>query len=136
VKIWSSNTNAVFTDQCQPLGDVTVNLAVTEDLVTYGDGGFSLQPNAYPMPGVTCAGLKKDWIQFSRYADQYDGLPNNTAAFQWQAWALEATAWSGGGPQGRRAGPTQPVPNFTQPDPLITSVANNRLPKGSNRPSR
>ena len=50
---WSSGTNAVLIDNCQALGDVTVTLAVTEDLVTVNDGGFSLQLNAYPKPGVS-----------------------------------------------------------------------------------
>jgi hypothetical protein len=112
------------------LGDVTVSLAVTEDLVTDGDGGFSLQLNAYPMPGVTSVGLKMDWIQFVIYVSNVYG--NNTAAFQWQAWALEATAWSGGEPQGMGAGPTQPVPPFPQPPAVITNVPSNQLPKGSN----
>jgi hypothetical protein len=40
VNTWFSGTNAVLTDQCQALGDVTVNLAVTEDLVTEGNDGF------------------------------------------------------------------------------------------------
>ena len=44
-----------------------MTLAVTEDLVTDDNGGFSLQLNAYPMPGVTSVGLTLNWIQFTLY---------------------------------------------------------------------
>jgi hypothetical protein len=129
VSFWSSNTNAVLTDQCQALGDVMVSLTVTDDLVTYGDSGFSLQLNAYPISGTTCVGQPMDWIQYVLQVNNLYG--NNTAAFQWQAWSLESTAWSGGEPQGMGAGPTQPVPKFSQPNSVITNVPNNQLPTGS-----
>jgi hypothetical protein len=127
---WSSGTNAVLTDQCQALSDVTVSLAVTEDLVTDDNGGFSLQLNAYPMPGVTSVGLTLNWIQFTLYVSNTYG--NNTAAFQWQAWSLGATAFPPGYtvPPGT-TNPNQPVPPFPQPSPHITNVPSNQLPKGS-----
>jgi hypothetical protein len=104
-----------------------VNLAVTEDLVTYGDGGFTLQLNAYPMSGITIAGKTPNWVQFVIYVDNSKNLGNNTAAFQWQAWPAGAKGW----PQGT-SDPQQPIPPFHQPPPVITSVPKNRLPKGSN----
>jgi hypothetical protein len=130
VNIWSSGTNAVLTDQCQALDDVSVLLSVTEDLVTNDNGGFSLQLNAYPMPGVTCVGLTLNWIQFVLYVSNVYGP--NTAAFQWQAWAIGAPAgvWPKGQPKGP-TNPNQPVPAFTQPPAVITNVPSNRLPKGS-----
>jgi hypothetical protein len=135
MSVWSSNTNAVLNNQCQALSDVTVNLEVTEDLVTDGDGGFTMQLNAYPMAGVTCVGLPMDWIQYCLYVNNAYGP--NTAAFQWQAWSLESTAWSSEGePQNMSAGPTQPVPwhdkPYKQPNAVFGNVPNNRLPKGSN----
>jgi hypothetical protein len=139
MSVWSSNTNAVLTDQCQALGNVTVNLEVTEDLVTFGDGGFSLQLNTYPLSGdnrITVLGKTLDWIQFVFQVNNIYGP--NTAAFQWQAFALTATpGWPQGQPQGT-SDFHQPIPGavgdlgFHQPSPVITSVPRNRLPKGSN----
>lgn len=127
---WFSGVNAVLIDDCQALGDVTVNLAVTEDLVTDGDGGFSLQLNAYPMPGVTSVGVTLDWIQFVLYVSNTYG--NNTAAFQWQAWALQAKDFPPGYPVPVGApNRNQPVPTFNQPNAVITDVPSNRLPRGS-----
>jgi hypothetical protein len=127
---WSSGNNAVLIDQCKPLGDVTVTLLVTKDLVTVDDAGFSLQLNAYPMPGVTSIGIGLNWIQFTLYVSNTYGP--NTGAFQWQAWALGATSWPPGYsvPPGS-TNPNQPVPPFTQPNAIFASVPSNQLPKGS-----
>jgi hypothetical protein len=121
---WTGSANAVLTNQCQALGDVTVTLVVSEDLVTEGNGGFSLQLNSYPMPGVTSVGVALNWIQFTLY------VSNDTATFQWQAWSLGTEAWPQGQPVGT-TNPSQPVPGFSQPNALITSVPSNQLPKGS-----
>jgi hypothetical protein len=137
MNIRSSASNAVLTgpNPSQPLGDVTVNLEVTEDLVTVGDGGFTLQLNAYPIPGplTKIVGLQLNLLQFTLYVSNVYG--NNTAAFQWQAWSSGATTFSQGQPQ-KTTQADQPVPPFpaayTQPNPVITQVPNNRLPKGSN----
>ena len=127
---WSSGTNAVLIDNCQALGDVTVTLAVTEDLVTKGDGGFSLQLNAYPKPGVstTVVGKQLNWIQYVLQVNNIYG--NNTGAFQWQAWALGRTDAQPTDPQGT-GDPQQVVPSFDQGNAVITNVPNNRLPKDS-----
>src|SRR5271170_2069452 len=126
--LWSSGTNAVLTDQCQALGNFGVILNVSQHLVTADDGGFSLQLNCYPMPGVSVLGLPLNWIQFSLYVSNVFG--NNTAAFQWQAWSLGATGFPQGQPQGTTQ-PQQPVPPFNQPPAVITNLPSNRLPKGS-----
>src|ERR1700693_4865244 len=117
----SSSNNAVLTNNCQDLENLTVTLQVTQDLITLGDTGFSLQLNCYPPPGVTSVGLALNWIQFTLYVSNNYG--NNTAAFQWQAWALGATAFPPGYtvPPGT-TNPNQPVPPFTQPNPVITDV--------------
>ncbi len=129
MNLWSSNNNAVLTDQCRALGNFGVGLGVLEDLVTADDRGFSLQLNCYPMPGVSVVGLPLNWIQFTLYVSNVYG--NNTAAFQWQAWSLGATGFPQGQPQGTTQ-PLQPVPPFNQPPAVITNVPSNRLPKGSN----
>jgi hypothetical protein len=105
-----------------------LRLDVSEDLVTSQNGGFSLQLNALPPPGVTSVGLTLNWIQYVIYVSNNYG--NNTAAFQWQAWANGATEWPEGQPPGT-TNPNQPVPPFTQPKPVITHVPSNQLPKGS-----
>ncbi len=52
---------------CQNLLNLTVTLQVTEDLVTWGNKGFSLQLNSYPQPGQTCQGEPLDWFQYIIY---------------------------------------------------------------------
>ena len=132
MSVWSSQSNAVLTGQSQALGDVTVSLAVTEDLVTDGDGGFTLQLNTYPVPGpgITILGKTLNWIQFVLDVDNMISGPN-VAAFHWQAFALGATGWPQGQPVGT-SDPAQPIPPFNQGNPKITDVPKNRLPKGSN----
>ncbi len=61
----SNNTNLV--NGCQNLLNLTVALQVTEDLVTWGNKGFSLQLNSYPQPGQTCQGEPLDWFQYIIY---------------------------------------------------------------------
>jgi hypothetical protein len=57
VNNWSSNNNAVFANKGQALDDVTVSLAVTQDLVTENNAGFTLQLNCTPMPGCPSWGF-------------------------------------------------------------------------------
>jgi hypothetical protein len=44
--------NAVLIDNCQNLSNLTVQLQVTEDLITLEDTGFSVQLNCYPQIGA------------------------------------------------------------------------------------
>jgi hypothetical protein len=127
VELLTGSTNSILVDNCEALQDVTVKLAVTDDLVTAGNDGFSLQLNAYPMPGAVSVGLALNWIQFVLR------VANGEATFQWQAWALGATAFPPGYqvPPGT-TNPNQPVPPFQQPNAHITNVPSNQLPKGSN----
>ena len=56
------------------------------------------------------------WIQFVLYVSNTYG--NNTAAFQWQAWALQAKDFPPGYPVPVGApNRNQPVPAFNQPNP-------------------
>ena len=121
---FSGGSNAVLVNNCQNLQNLTVTLQVTQDLITLGDTGFSLQLNCYPPPGVTSVGLTLNWIQYTLY------VSNNTGAFQWQAWALGATGWPQGQPQGTTQS-QQPVPPFSQPNAVIATVPSNWLPAGS-----
>jgi hypothetical protein len=117
---------------CENIQGLTVILDVSEDLVTSQNGGFSLQLNTLPPPGVTSVGLTLNWIQFTLYVSSNPAYGNNEAAFQWQAWALGATAFPPGYPvPPGTTNPNQPVPPFTQPPPQITPVPSNQLLKGS-----
>ena len=44
--------NAVLINNCQNLSNLTVQLQVTEDLITLEDTGFSVQLNCYPQIGA------------------------------------------------------------------------------------
>jgi hypothetical protein len=96
VQILAGSTNSVLIDNCNALQDVKVKLAITDDLVTADNTGFSVQLNCYPPPGVTSIGIALNWIQFTLYVSNTYGF--NEAAFQWQAWALGATAFLPGYP--------------------------------------
>jgi hypothetical protein len=61
---WSSNNNAVLIDNCESLQNLTVTLRVTQDLITQGNVGFSLQLNTYPQPGTLCQGEPMNWLQY------------------------------------------------------------------------
>ncbi|MGD0246988.1 MAG: IPT/TIG domain-containing protein, partial [Streptosporangiaceae bacterium] len=124
----SQNYELVGTN-CQNIQGLTVILDVSEKLVTSQNGGFSLQLNTLPPPGVTSVGLTLNWIQFTLYVG---GPYNNEASFQWQAWANGATTWPPGYiPPPGSTNPNQPVPPFPQPNAVITPVPSNQLLEGS-----
>jgi len=56
--------NAVFVDRCKNLRNLTVTLQVTQDLITRGNNGFSLQLNCYPQTTPTVNGQPLDWAQY------------------------------------------------------------------------
>ena len=96
-------SNAVLVDNCQNLSNLTVQLQVTEDLVTLEDTGFSLQLNCYPQigaitpnstPGTTFAGEvvgQLEWFQYVLI------VTNNNASFEIQYWA-HAKSFQDAGP--------------------------------------
>ena len=61
-----SGNNAVLVSNCNSLQNLTVDLWVTEDLVTAGNNGFSLQLNCYPQtnPQSTHEGTPLNWAQY------------------------------------------------------------------------
>jgi hypothetical protein len=85
-----SNNNVMLIDNCKNLNNVTVNLALTEDLVIFGDGGFSLQLNAYPPTGQLSQGQQLTWFQYSLY------VQGGSLNYQIQYWAGNAVPWPPG----------------------------------------
>ena len=61
---FSSNDNAILINNCANLENLTVTLTVTEDLITVGDTGFSMQVNSYPPAGQTAQGSPLWWFQY------------------------------------------------------------------------
>jgi hypothetical protein len=121
-----SNSNAIFIDSCKNLQNLTVRLTVSEDLITYQDGGFSLQLNAYPPPGKQSQGQTLTWFQYIIY------IQKGSASYEIQYWANNAP---GSWPPGYT-----PVPNTTPWLPVLPndyhltqfgSAPSSRIPQGS-----
>jgi len=94
----SQNYELVGTN-CQNIQGLTVILDVSEDLVTSQNGGFSLQLNALPPPGMMSQGETLNWLQYIIY------IQNGTASYEIQYWALGASLpWPPG---------VTPAPNTT-----------------------
>jgi hypothetical protein len=103
-------------------------LSVSEDLVTYQEGGFSLPLNAYPPPGQLSQGQTLNWLQY------IIDVENGYLAYEIQYWAVGAATWPPG---------YTPVPNTTPWLPAwpndfqLTWFGNapftpsNRIPRGS-----
>ena len=62
----SSSNNAILVNKCQSLQNLTVSMQVTQDLITLGNNGFSLQLNCYPQtkPQATYQGKPLNWFQY------------------------------------------------------------------------
>jgi hypothetical protein len=88
VPFLSSSNNAVLIDNCQNLQNLTVRFQVTQDLITLGNTGFSLQLNSYPQPGSLSQGSTLNWFQYIIYIVQ------NQALWQIQYWAIGAQPYS------------------------------------------
>lgn len=143
--------NAVLINNCQNLSNVTVQVQVTEDLITLEDTGFSVQLNCYPQigaitpnstQGTTFPGQvvgQLEWFQYVLI------ITNNSASFEIQYWA-HAKSFQDAGPGGNPPEIRWP-PGYT-PNPLNTSpwlpvfpgtavtgsvgsVSSNRIPAGS-----
>ena len=83
-----SNNNVILVDNCKNLKNLTVTLRVTQDLVTLGNTGFSLQLNTYPQQGSTCQGKPLNWFQYVIY------IANNQPSHVNQYWSLGSQAYS------------------------------------------
>jgi hypothetical protein len=79
----SSSKNAVLFDSCKSLQNPTVTFHVTQDMVTSGNNGFSLQLNCYPQtsPQATYRGKPLDWFQYVIAVD------NNSLLWGVQYWS-------------------------------------------------
>ncbi len=143
--------NAVLIDNCQNLSNLTVQVQVTEDLITLEDTGFSVQLNCYPQigaitpnstQGTTFPGEIVGQLEWFQYILT---VTNNSASFEIQYWA-HAKSFQDAGPGGNPPEIRWP-PGYT-PNPLNTSpwlpvfpgtavtgsvgsVSSNRIPAGS-----
>ena len=143
--------NAVLINNCQNLSNLTVQLQVTEDLITFEDTGFSLQLNCYPpigaitpnsTPETTFPGQVVGQLWWFQYIFI---VTNNSASFEIQYWANAKsyqTAGPGGNPPEIRWPPGYtPNPPDTSPwlpvfphgaiTGSVGSVSSNRVPAGS-----
>ncbi len=82
-KTLSSGKNAVLFDNCKSLQNPTVTFHVTQDLVTLGNNGFSLQLNCYPQtnPQATYRGKSLMWYQY------VIAVTNNVVQWGVQYWS-------------------------------------------------
>jgi len=115
--VLTSNRNAVLVNEtgntCNSLQNLTVRLEVTEDLITQGDTGFTLQLNTTPQPGANCQGQPLSWFQYVIY------ISNNQACYQIEYWSFNNHAW--------RKGYT-PITNTT---PKLPCFGNDLTPFGT-----
>jgi uncharacterized protein (DUF2147 family) len=99
----SSSNNTILVDACKNLQNLTVTLTVTQDLVTVGDTGFSLQLNTYPQTTSSAQGQTLNWLQYIIYV----GFPANDLGWEIQYWSIGAKPYA----------PNQPWPPGYQPNP-------------------
>lgn len=118
---YQSSNNAILIDNCDPLQNLTVLLKVVEDLATVDGGGFSLQLNAYPPPGMQSQGqsltqqqvgdLALTWFQYVIV------VQNGNLYYQIQYWANGARGYGPG--QAWPPGYTPNPPNTTPWLPVL-----------------
>jgi hypothetical protein len=120
----SGNKNAILIDSCQNLFNLTVQLQVTEDLVTFEDLGFSLQLNSYPQPTAITPNSTPQTTFPGKVVGQLDWfqyliiVANNQITYEIQYWA-SAQSFQTAGPGGNPPEIRWP-PGYT-PNPLDTS---------------
>jgi hypothetical protein len=143
VSCLGSGNNAVLVNSCQNLQNLQVTLAVSEDLVTLGNTGFSLQLNCYPQIGSKSPNATPQtgdssltWFQYVLF------VTNNQVTWEIQYWANNAHSYQEGPPkivwpQGYTPNPpdTSPwlpvFPNTAISGTLPTSAPLNQVPAGS-----
>ncbi len=78
-----SSKNAVLFDNCNSLQNLTVTLQITQDLITLGNNGFSLQLNCYPQtkPQATYQDKPLNWFQY------VIAVENNSVQWGVQYWS-------------------------------------------------
>jgi hypothetical protein len=148
----SGSNNSILVSGCKNLENLTVTLEVTQDLISVGDKGFSLQLNSYPQPtsitpnstpGTTFPGKvvgQLDWFQYLII------VANHRVSFEIQYWA-SAKSYRTGGPGGNPPEirwPPDYTPNPTDTSPwlpvfphssitgnVVGSTSSNKVPAGS-----
>ena len=123
--LFSSN-NVMLIDKCSNLHNLTVNLALTEDLAVFREGGFSLQLNAYPQKGQLSQGQTLTWLQYVLF------VQDGSLFYEIQYWAGNPVPWDPGYvPNPPNTTPFLPVlPNDDTLTPFGSAPAN-RIPRGS-----
>jgi hypothetical protein len=106
-----SSNNTILVDKCHSLQNLTVTVQVTEDLITQGNNGFSLQLNCYPQtnPQSTHSGKPLNWAQY------VIAVVNNSVEWGIQYWST---------PKGFGFSPSG---NYS----AFASAPSNQVPKGS-----
>jgi len=125
----SSSNNAILVDNCQNLQNLTMTLEVTEDLVTVGDTGFSLQLNAYPQTTSQTQNVTPQtgpgtmtWFQYVIY------VQNNQVTWEIQYWANKAFAYIPGTPTNTQVNwPPGYTPNPPNTTPWLPVFPGNGL---------
>jgi hypothetical protein len=144
----SGANNVVLVDNCQNLFNLKVQLQVTQDLVTLGDTGFSLQLNCFPPIGAITPNAtpqtgsgQLSWFQYVL------NVWNNSVSFEIQYWAFGAHSYQNAGPGGNppavwwppsytpnppNTSPWLPVfPNVAAAGTVIGSTSSSTIPAGS-----
>jgi hypothetical protein len=132
----SSFNNAILVNNCQNLQNLTVTLNVTQDLITLGNSGFSLQLNCYPQTTSVSQGKTLNWFQYVIYV----GFPGaNALGWEIQYWSIGSQSYSknqpwppGYTPNPPNTTPWLPVlPNDYQVQSFGSSAAGNQILAGS-----
>ena len=120
----TGSNNSILVNGCKNLENLSVTLQVTQDFVTIGDKGFSLQLNSYPQPtattpnstpGTTFPGKPVGQLNWFQYLII---VANHSVSFEIQYWA-SAKSFQTGGPGGNPPEIRWP-PGYT-PNPADTS---------------
>jgi hypothetical protein len=131
----SGNTNSVVVSQCNNLQDLTVTLTVTEDLVTVGNAGFSLQLNCFPTAGQIFQNQTLNWFQYTLVVQNGQIGWNveywDTNNFR-QSAPTQSTPWPANyTPNPANTTPALPVIANDSGYTTITNVASNQILAGS-----
>lgn len=112
----SSSNNAILVNNCQSLQNLTLTMQATQDLITLGNNGFSLQLNCYPQtnPQATYKGKPMYWAQYV--------IAVESISVQWGI-----QYWSHAGSFGQAGFGFSAPGNFSP----FGSAPSNQLPKGS-----
>ncbi|HWA93207.1 MAG TPA: hypothetical protein VG844_01300 [Terracidiphilus sp.] len=120
----SGSNNSILVNGCKNLENLTVTLQVTEDLITVGDKGFSLQLNSYPQPTAITPNSTPETTFPGKVVGQLNWfqyliiVANKHVSFEIQYWA-SAKSFQTGGPGGNPPEIRWP-PGYT-PNPADTS---------------